>query len=644
MARTKARYWAGVDGEGVGRDPHRYVYLARVDTMGRSDYVEDERGLPTRACLDFLLDSPTDARVAGYYLGYDWTMILKDLPDKSIYRLLRPESRTLPRDEGSGFSFVRWKDYRLHYLGGMMRIKAGKRSVTVWDLGRFFQAPFVDSLKNWGIGLDVVARIERMKGERENFTELTDEMRRYCLDECHTLAQLAESLEGAHESINLRPKSWHGPGSTAGVALHTMGIGQKRGEIPSGVAAAASYAFFGGRFEHSMLGRAGPAREGAADYTASRDIPPFHTLPGVECEGVHGYDIVSAYPYQAYNLPCLEHGRWEYATEERALRGVTSACVHYRLHDTGRVSWGPLPCRLDTGSIVFARGGFSGWCWLPEWRVAQHWSGLEFLGAWCLYSDCDCRPFARVLPWFRERVLMGKSQRGRVLKLALNSIYGKLAQSVGTPKYGSRVWAGMITSGTRAQLLELLLRHRNAASVLALATDGLYSTERLVLPPGPLEPDLLGSWEHEAHGAMVFVRPGIYWSESEYAKRDAGEIESKDVTLRARGLGRKKLDEQRALVLEAIERRAERAELGTSTVFGGARACVYNPNDVTRSRYYGQWHKIPARINLTPKPKRNEDWSLRMLPGVESAPYSKDKQSHESRELRLMADLFWGSK
>lgn len=604
--RTKPRYWIGVDGEGIGRDPHRYVYLASGDTLGRKRSIENTRGLSTIECLDFFLSHPTDGRLCGYYLGYDWTMILKDLPDKSIYHLLRPELRQLPKEEGGGFSVVEFKGYKLHYLSTMMRVSKKGKSVTVWDIGRFFQAPFVDSLRKWNINAPIDA-IEQKKGERSGFSRLTKDIREYCKSECLALSELATALETAHSDIGLKPKSWHGPGSTASVALDAMGIKDKRGDnIPEEVNHAASCAFFGGRFEQSTIG-------------------------GVD--KVYGYDIVSAYPYQSFNLPCLEHGRWRRTKSVKRMLSARHACVRYHVSDIGvDRPWGPLPCRLSNGNIVYPRGGFNGWAWREEFKLAeQHWPGVTFKEAWILETDCDCRPFARVLEWFRERVKLGKSAKGLTLKLLLNSIYGKTAQTVGHPKYASRIWAGMITSGTRAHLLTLMLTHKDMRNVKALATDGLYSTEELDDLPMPLAPDLLGSWERKPHGTMVFVRPGIYWSDS-------------DDTIRARGVGRRNLDVQRERVREAIRNGVERADLGTSVAFGGARMCVYNPRELRRSRHYGQWHEIPARINLTPLPKRNPDWSLRMLDGVESVAYDTEATGDDGKLLRLIADLFWATK
>lgn len=605
--RTAERRWVGLDGEGVGRKPHRYVLLARSDTDGVSDYIENRFGLSSEQCLDFLVRSPTDARLCGYYLGYDWTMILRDLPNKKIYRLLRPETRVLPRDEGGGFSRIHWKGFRLHFLSGMMRIQKGPRSVTIWDLGKFFQCSFVQSLEDWGVGLDVQSAIAEMKSQREGF-QWSDmpRIRQYCFSECRSLAQLATELQRAHDACNLRPQSWHGPGSTASKALTRLGIKEKRGKIPRDVENAASCAFFGGRFEHSGIGR---------------------------YKQVYGYDIVSAYPFAAYNLPCLEHATWERV--EREPKRDEIALIYYRLSDVGDEPWAPLPCRLENGSIVYPRSGAKGWIWAQEyWMGKKHFDGVHFGGkAWMLHSDCDCQPFAKILEWFRERVKLGKSQRGRVLKLALNSIYGKLAQTVGVPKFASRVWAGMITSTTRAQLLDLLVKHPRRSDVIALATDGLYSRRKLELPAAPLKPDLLGSWEGpDDHGPMVFVRPGIYWSE-------------KDDTLRARGVGRKHLEKHRELVMKAIAEKRERAILGSSVLFGGARACVYQvQDDLKRSTLYGEWHDVPARISLDPAPKRNPDWSLRRLDNVESYPYSSKRVSKDARMLKAIGDILWASR
>lgn len=599
--------WVGIDGEGVGRNPHRYIMLGYSDGYGKYvDVIERKSGLKTKECLDFLLSTPSDARLCGYYLGYDWTKILHELPNASIYKLLRPELRLRPRDEGSGFCYVYWRDYGLHYLAGMMRIRYKQKKVTIWDLGKFFQCSFVEALKKWEIiNKNALDAMFLMKLRRSMFDDSDKKsIEDYMLSECSALARLAENLDEAHEQVGLKLASWHGPGSTASVLLKSMRIDELKGSIPPSVEYVADYAFFGGRFEQSGIGLYG-------DITGS--------------------DIVSAYPYEAYNLPCLIHGQWKHITSEKNLAGCRQACVHYKITDIGNEPWGPLPCRLKNGSIVFPQRGVSGYVWLKEYSRARcFWKGVKFIEAWALYNECDCQPFKDIINLFRERIRLGKSGRGIVTKNAINSIYGKLAQTIGLPKYASRIWAGMITSGTRARLLEFIALHKNRSNVIALATDGTYSKEKVNLPTNPLPSDTLGGWESKYYGEMCFVRPGIYWSSNGL--------------VRSRGISKKQFSDQQTAVLEAIDCEDSHAQIGESTLFGGARACVYKlpSGEFKRSQFYGEWHNIPAKISLTPAPKRREDWGLHLLDNIESQPYTKTPLSDDAKTLEKLSDIFWG--
>lgn len=591
MPRRGARRWIGIDGEGIGRKPHRYVMLCASDGEGRAELLEDKRGLGTARCLDFLLAWATrDVRLCGYYLSYDWTMILRDLPNAAIYRLMRPELRALPKGEGGGFSPVRWREYRLHWLAGMMRVSRGSRSVTIWDLGRYFQTPFVDACDKWKIlPEDELARMRAMKKRRASFS-LHDlpAVRTYNREECSALARLAAELEKAHADADLTPRGWYGPGATASVLLSRARIDERRGDIPREVEEVASRAFFGGRFEQRTLGR----------------------------HRVKGWDIASAYPYAAFELPCLEHGRWERVTRERDALRARHACVRWELSDTGAVPWGPLPVRLQRGAIVFPRSGASGWVWRDEYQAARHaWRGVRWGGeAWALRCDCDCRPFEFILDAYRARLALGKGTRGIPIKLGCNSCYGKLAQAIGGGgPFTSRVWAGMITSTTRAMLLGAIASHHDRRDVIAVATDGLYTCdESWQAPDAPLAPDTLGSWEESAPQDIVFLRPGIYAGPS---------------TVRARGVGRALLAER----AERLNLHRAHVKLGKRSAFGSARQCVR----LSRGRYvrdatYGEWRDLAVKVALTPAPKRASDWQLLALDDVESLPYSRQTASHAS--------------
>lgn len=600
--------WVGVDGEGVGRMPHRYILLAHSDANGRGASLVDERGLSTTACLDYLLGLGSHhTRVVGYYLGYDWTMILRDLPDKAIYALLRPELRATGGDEGGAFAPVRWGRYRLNYLNGCMRVSDGKRRVTVWDAGRFFQSSFVEALMRWqsqDLTFPELDRIARMKAARSDFSaENRAEIERYCQTECQYLARLMSAFESELDHLEIKMRSWYGPGSVAKSVMRAHGIPDHLAPVDARMSDLADRAFFGGRFESSTQG---------------------------PVDDVYGHDIVSAYPYQTLGLPCLACGTWREITRERDLpresSRATRALVRYTLRDIGDRPWGPLPCRLPDGTIIYPRGGSSGWVWCDEYRAAKaaYGKSVRFGGAIVYTTRCDHAPFAFVRDFFAERIRVGKTGRGIALKLSLNSIYGSLAQRAGRSRYASSIWAGMITSGTRATLLRAISRAPDR--VLAVATDGIYTRGDMDLEGPPLADSTLGSWESERHGSVMLVRPGIYW-------------DLDGPTMRSRGLPRRHMAEHRAAAESALERGLARADLGHTTTFGGAKACVYRipaTREIRRSKLYGEWHHIPARIDLTPAPKRAEGYALHALPGVESAPYRAS-----SAALSRLTDLHW---
>ena len=606
------------------------------------DTIEDRTGLRTVDCLDFLLDLSTrDVRVCGYYLSYDWTMILRDLDNAGLFTLFRPELRA----RGHSFERVKYKGYEIHWLAGAMWIRRADRKLTVWDLGKYYQGPFVNAIKDWNIRRDVQDEIAEMKKQRSVFTwRQIKQIRQYCLHECEALAEFAGAVEQAHTDANLKPRGWFGPGSTAGVLLNRHNIGERRGIIPPPMLEAVACAFFGGRAEISRKGYVrGP---------------------------IHGFDISSAYPAHASRLPCLEHGRWERVTRERALsgRGVVHALVHGHIrHCPG--SWGPLPVRLPNDSIVFPRGGASGWWWRDEWVTARRgWAGLKFDHAYVLRQECDCKPFGFIPELFQHRLDVGKETgEGKVLKLALNSLYGKLAQTIGKAQFASRAWAGMITSGTRAQVLDLMLRHQSLDSILMIATDGLFSTEYHEVD----KQIVLGGWEHKEHDSITLVRPGIYWlggaqilpfpevqtaAVPQALDAVGGMIHVRDTSgqhvmvpptmlggtkIRARGLGRENLTNAKVELALALERGDKRVTLtAPRTMFGGAKLCIRGKTLETleRSDVYGQWHSARPNVSLAPSPKRDDDWQPPTLTDIESAPYGT-KSTRKTGEVWELIEL-----
>lgn len=632
--------YVGIDGEGQGRDPHRYVLLAACDESGQFQrYVENFEGLTTLQCLDFLTSLPREIKAFGYALNYDWTKILQDLPDWALYYLFRPELRPSKREDSFAPTPVLWKGYALNLQGTKFtirrRYKDGKRiqskAFVVWDIFKFFQAKFVGAIEEWKVGdRELWDRMSHMKDKRSDFDkESPDQVREYCFSECRSMAQLARKLTDAHVAAGINLKNYFGAGSSASGILDTMGIKEKiKNQIPYSIIKEPKYqtsmdvavmsAFFGGRFENTWIG----------------EIP----------ETVFSYDISSAYPYQICLLPCLEHGRWEFTTDRADLDNARAALVQWHLSEQSDSRlWGPLPFRTREGFIVFPLSGGNGWTYLSEFLVAERdFGNVDFTSAWVLRQDCNCVPFPDMARYYCERCRIGKEGPGIVIKLGCNSCYGKLAQSVGKPQYRCMLWAGMITSGCRSQLLDTLRYHKDPNNLLAVATDGVYSRERLVLPK-PIDTGTahtgkpLGGWEEKIiEGGMFMARPGINFP--------LNPKESEIKTIRGRGFGRKTIFENAQIIKTSWANIDHSKPLTDQKVsfpnvsrFCGAKSSIHQSMDpeTLEHRYtrangethrYGEWVEKSMVMSFDPRPKRPSiegnrlaGWKIR--PDALSAPY-----------------------
>lgn len=686
--RTHAvrRYYLGIDGEGQGRDDHKYILLCTNNADGsRRDCVEAAPGerLTTEQCLDFILRQPIDAKIFSYAFNYDLTKILTDVDDEILYKLFRPELRPPSKPKLPPHA-VYWGGYSLNLLGTKFTVKKDGRRRVVWDIFRFFQSKFTKALEEWHVGeKDRLARMREMKDKRAEFDKQDRKtIRAYCFDECRDMAALAEKLDEAHMQAGLKLRSYYGAGSSAGVMLKNMSIEKQVREGPAEMKPLVAAAFFGGRFEHSVIG----------------------AIPGP----VWSYDISSAYPYQLYQLPCLGCGQWSQTTNRRDLDRARTALVRYSLgRPPKNLPWGPFPFRLKNGSICFPSTSGGGWIWMSEFLAAEKlFPHVRFQEAWIYETDCDHRPFAEIPGYYNERLRLGKDGPGLVIKLGTNSCYGKLAQSIGAaPPYQSWIWAGMITAGTRAQILEMLGLHKDPSNMLMIATDGIYTREKITAPK-PIEtgtyncqvcgtaarkigepcpkgctsasgqPMLckpLGGWERKVVKKGIFAaRPGIYFP--------LNPTEEETEKVRARGVGRAVMQSNWEKMVDAWKTGEKSIHLADLTRFCGAKSsigprkvrlmcpkCGEPPPEIddayykchrcrfvydrrqrivfVRSKSYGQWLTRPIELSFDPLPKRERikkdgvTLEIRRFKKTEfSTPYNRALFSPEARALKAASD------
>jgi hypothetical protein len=596
------------------------------------------------------LSLPQEAKVFTYSFGYDLTKALEDVDNQKLYRLFRPELRKRnPGEEVRGPHYVWWKGcrcpnpchhlpYSLNFQGSKFSVRQGKRKRVIWDIFKFYQGKFVTALEDWKVGDQALyKRMKRMKDARSEFDKVYEEspqsIRAYCLEECACMAQLAHKLVDAHKAAGLELRSFYGAGSTASAMLKVMGIReQMKAPIPEMKMAVAS-AFFGGRFENSVVG---PIRE-----------------------KVYNWDIASAYPYQITFLPCLLHGRWERSSKRKELTNCRTAVVQYSMRGRSKFEdWGPFPYRTQDGSICFPVESGGGWVWKDEYIEGEKlFPNVKFVESWNYYTDCDCQPFKKMPEYYRERVRIGKEGPGIVLKLGTNASFGKLAQSVGNAPYNNWIWAGMITSGCRAQILRALGQHKDRANMLMVATDGIYTREKLDMPAPRdtgtfgLEKPALGAWEGKEVDRGVFIaRPGIYFP------MNPTDDEIKQI--RARGVGKMVVLKNWRMIVESFEKYGITQKIFIKKIerFCGAKSSISRSGEQGFEVYrraggdrkgelaYGEWVGRDVDMSFDPAPKRDgvnpdgQTLKVRRMGSELSCPYDRAEKSLESRELKALAE------
>lgn len=552
---TRQRQFFGVDGEGADDANGRHNYL--LLRVGPHILFDNNRPLGTYEILrwltsDTVVNSP--ANLISFAFDYDVTMIIRDWPEHKLRELFDRPSRTFKDAKGHPHvAPVLHNDFYVEYLPHKhFRVKryGAKRGITIHDTHGFFQSSFVTALTTWDIGTpDEREAIRVMKNHRSEFTGMSEAEITYNRRECEMLCDMIEHLRDMAADLGYTITPYEGAGNLAQSMLrvHNSPTPETTVPMPDELQYATIAAYYGGRFEISQIGM----------------IPLCHE-----------YDIASAYPHAMTLLPCLEHGYWDNADNVDA----TIQIQHVRWRSVNRDStpWGPFPFRDPNGTILYPYEG-SGWYWRPEVEAAYDGGfKLRILDTWSWIQECDHKPFAWVEDVYNQRRAMGKNAKGKVLKLGANSLYGKVAQSVGVPKFANSVYAGLITSITRARMAVICNKYGN--SVKMIATDGIYldcemTSDDPIVDANTGKPNL-GDWEHGVYTDLFLVKPGIYF---------AGDGSAK---IRTRGVPKAALEAVQGELIQSWNNAGMNGyALLNVTKFYGARLCT----QMNRPDLMGQW-------------------------------------------------------
>jgi len=368
-------------------------------------------------------------------------------------------------------------------------------SITLYDVWSFFNTSFVKACEKFLGGSDELETIKRGKERRSifSFHDLDAEILPYCILEVRFLVSLMERFRTLLYNAGFRIRMWHGPGAIASFVLRQENIHAHMAATPEPVREAAQYAYAAGRFELPKAGR-------------------FET--------VYSVDQNSAYPNAIAQLPSLANGEWVRVVgkpKRLARFGVYRIKSEPRFQDMLSRKLAPLFHRDGQGRISYPWIN-DGWYWSPEVSLIFHDSRFTILEGWEFIPSTNERPFAFVAGMFNKRLQWQREENSAeyALKIALNSLYGKMAQRVGwdtekrkPPRWHQLEWAGWVTSYTRACIYRMSQR-LGLDSIVAIETDGIYTT-RDPRTANVVHDTALGEWKISNYGETFYIQNGLAW-------------------------------------------------------------------------------------------------------------------------------------
>jgi hypothetical protein len=542
-----------------------------VESIPNKTIINIDGGFKSEEIMAYLCDLPqhfdsaikqyggsaTDAQpiFIAFGFGYDVGQIVKDVPFEKRWELNagKPWSqRNNPNFISDHRAYpVLYKGFALYYIrskmitifrlkdpnkpfrvkdeNGVRKLNFNQR-ICIYDTFGFFQMAFTGALKGFPNALtkdeyDLVAANKQKRGKFK--AEDIEEIIRYTALELKGLVNMLDTIRNsllvAIEGKPLELTQWYGAGAIANAALKLF-LGE---DAQAHLGDMAQYSLeqwqdsdhFCSWVQHAYFG-------------ARIDL----VKQGNHTGALYEYDIASAYPAIACEIPTMKDGVWELVenpTREDVFTASPQSMFEVKTHNYSHdLPFYALPYRTHTGSIMFPPhvwgyymrdhviaafkhyDTFMASERLIDGRIYRNGPEIEVVRAWIFKPASDFKPlgFERGMFDYRTSLIKvdKKDSRGQVIKLLINAIYGKMAQRIGRrgkpPKYASLWFAAAITAGTQRQLMEAALTKPD--DIVAFATDGIYTTEPLNVNI-PVE-KTLGEWETQKGDKGAFIQSGVY--------------------------------------------------------------------------------------------------------------------------------------
>jgi len=464
----------------------------RIEVLG-IDSESDNEGIPFMFAIsdgtiikpDCLLETLFQHKYRGikfvcFNLKYDEGSILHQFPTEVLQEL-----RHIGRAKYNGYSIRSIPKKEL-----VITNSQHKQSIVFYDIAQFYGTS-LDKAAMYYLGKEKID-MPTKKFTQEIIIKQWYKISRYCLQDAILTKELADYfIDMLIKDFDIYPQKLYSTGYIAGLhfARTCDFIDVKR-----------YFRYYKECLEYAYLSYAGGKFE-----TYQRGFGTFYQ-----------YDINSAYPFEISNLQDIRHARVFKSGEYQ--KGATYGFIKCRLILSNDYS--PIPLKIDNVNR-YPIGSFSKIITKQEYDyLVKRGDRLEIIEAWWIICQKEKYPYkteVERLFELKKRYKNGDKLRYMLVKILLNSFYGKFIQVTEKHKGGKKVfeagwlfnpiYASIITANTRVKLCKVCEKYDKYT--IAVHTDSIITSIDLS-NNGLGISDKMGDWNCENSGYGVMVGSGVY--------------------------------------------------------------------------------------------------------------------------------------
>ena len=458
----KLRKFSFFDGETIDDN---YILLGN-----EHNHIVNTGGLTLLQSLDFLW---FNGRAINYFFRIDYDLNM-------IFKKEKLQGRTLHFFDAEEVYF---KGYTIQYFKNkIFIIKKNKTVKRFFDISNFYKTSFIKTLEILNIKptkeqSDILNKYKLLRSEfsLNDITNIIEYNKIECILGCEMVKKIYFLLPE-----NLKTWSLYGASALTEKFLRQNEI-HKINPYKMYNSITFEKAYYGGRMECLKIG-------------SFKDI--------------YKYDIRSAYPSIIKNLKEIIGFTHKPYKNQRIKSGNL---YKIELHIFDKKLIGLLPVRLKSGYLIFpdhVKGFYYG---VEVWEILKYeklysidiqiTEVIDIQYGNKIFSDYQIEE----LYLARKKLKAENNKTEYMIKILLNSIYGKFVQQVGKGKYLNFLYGGYITASTRSLLLSACID--NPYNIIFLATDGILTEKKLNVKIG----NGLGEWEELKIKSAQVLQSGVYY-------------------------------------------------------------------------------------------------------------------------------------